>query len=132
MFKSATSCGKFIFSSSSSDFATSCGKFASGLYNPKKRAVLRSDVTPMRIDDEVKRKAEIACDALGLNMTTAINLYLVKLGNEMRIPFEVSVDPFYSSANQKVLEESIRQLEEDNGIEHNLIEVTNYKQSSGF
>ncbi|MCR5597195.1 MAG: type II toxin-antitoxin system RelB/DinJ family antitoxin [Lachnospiraceae bacterium] len=77
----------------------------------------------MRIDDEVKRKAEIACDALGLNMTTAINLYLVKLGNEMRIPFEVSVDPFYSSANQKVLEESIRQLEEDNGIEHNLIEV---------
>ena len=77
----------------------------------------------MRIDDEVKRKAEIACDALGLNMTTAINLYLVKLGNEMRIPFEVSVDPFYSSANQKVLEESIRQLEEDNGIDHNLIEV---------
>ena len=77
----------------------------------------------MRIDDEVKRKAEIAYDALGLNMTTAINLYLVKLGNEMRIPFEVSVDPFYSSANQKVLEESIRQLEEDNGIEHNLIEV---------
>ena len=77
----------------------------------------------MRIDDEVKRKAEIACDALGLNMTTAINLYPVKLGNEMRIPFEVSVDPFYSSANQKVLEESIRQLEEDNGIEHNLIEV---------
>ena len=77
----------------------------------------------MRIDDEVKRKAEIACDALGLNMTTAINLYLVKLGNEMRIPFEVSVDPFYSSANQKVLEGSIRQLEEDNGIEHNLIEV---------
>ena len=75
----------------------------------------------MRIDDEVKRKAEIACDALGLNMTTAINLYLVKLGNEMRIPFEVSIDPFYSSANQKVLEESIRQLEEDNGIEHNLI-----------
>ena len=75
----------------------------------------------MRIDDEVKRKAEIACDALGLNMTTAINLYLVKLGNEMRIPFEVSVDPFYSSANQKVLEESIRQLEEDNDIEHNLI-----------
>ena len=77
----------------------------------------------MRIDDEVKRKAEIACDALGLNMITAINLYLVKLGNEMRIPFEVSVDPFYSSANQRVLEESIRQLEEDNGIEHNLIEV---------
>ncbi len=77
----------------------------------------------MRIDDEVKRKAEIACDALGLNMSTAINIYLVKLGNEMRIPFEVSVDPFYAPANQKMLEESIKQLEEGNGTQHNLIEV---------
>ena len=76
----------------------------------------------MRIDDNVKKKAEIACDALGLNMTTAINLYLVKLGNEMRIPFEVSVDPFYSKSNQEVLERSIRQLESGHGREHDLIE----------
>ena len=64
----------------------------------------------MRIDDEVKRKAEIACDALGLNMSTAINLYLVKLGNEMRIPFEVSVDPFYAPANQKCLKSPLNNL----------------------
>lgn len=74
----------------------------------------------MRVDDEVKRKAEMACDALGLNMTTAINLYLVKLGNEMRIPFEVSVDPFYNAENQKILKESIRQLKEGHGKEHEL------------
>ena len=30
----------------------------------------------MRIDDNVKAKAEQACEALGLTMTTAINLYL--------------------------------------------------------
>ena len=77
----------------------------------------------MRIDDSVKKKAEIACNALGLTMSTAINLYLVKLGNEMRIPFEVSVDPFYSPTNQKVLEESIRQLEAGKGTRHELIEV---------
>lgn len=77
----------------------------------------------MRIDDSVKRKAETACEALGLTMTTAINLYLVKLGNEMRIPFEVSVDPFYSKSNQRILEESVRQLESDQGVEHKLIEV---------
>lgn len=65
----------------------------------------------MRIDDSVKKKAEYACESLGLTMSTAINLYLVKLGNEMRIPFEVSVDPFYNPANQKVLEKSIQQLE---------------------
>ena len=77
----------------------------------------------MRIDDDVKKRAEIACDALGMTMSTAINLYLVKLGNEMRIPFEVSVDPFYSPANQKVLRESIRQLESGKGKSRDLIEA---------
>ena len=76
----------------------------------------------MRIDDTVKRKAEIACEALGMNMTTAINLYLVKLGNEMRIPFEVSVDPFYTPLNQGVLEKSIKQLESGKGKQHEIIE----------
>ena len=77
----------------------------------------------MRIDDSVKTRAEEACKALGMSMSTAINLYLVKLGNEMRIPFEVSVDPFYSPENQRVLEKSIRQLESGKGKQHELIEV---------
>ncbi|WP_352398860.1 type II toxin-antitoxin system RelB/DinJ family antitoxin [[Clostridium] aminophilum] len=71
----------------------------------------------MRIDDNVKKKAEEACEALGLNMTTAINLYLVKLGNEMRIPFEVAVDPFYSNKNRDILEKPIRQLKQGHGAE---------------
>ncbi len=77
----------------------------------------------MRVDDKVKKRAELACEALGLSMTTAINLYLVKLGNEMRIPFEVSIDPFYAPENLKVLERSIKQLDEGNGTEHELIEA---------
>lgn len=77
----------------------------------------------MRIDDDVKKRAEFACEALGMTMSTAINLYLVKLGNELRIPFEVSIDPFYSPANQRILEESIRQLEAGKGKQHELVEV---------
>lgn len=77
----------------------------------------------MRVDDKVKKRAELACEALGLSMTTAINLYLVKLGNEMRIPFEVSIDPFYAPENLKVLERSIKQLDEGSGTEHELIEA---------
>ena len=86
----------------------------------RKTGGINMGMISMRVDDEVKRKAEMACDALGLNMTTAINLYLVKLGNEMRIPFEVSVDPFYNAENQKILKESIRQLKEGHGKEHEL------------
>ena len=46
----------------------------------------------IRVDDNVKARAESACLEMGLNMTTAINIFLVKLGNE-RIPFEVSANP---------------------------------------
>ena len=77
----------------------------------------------MRIDDGVKRRAEMACEALGLTMSSAINIYLVKLGNEMRIPFEVSADPFYSPENMTVLEKSIKQLDAGKGKKHELIEV---------
>ncbi len=76
----------------------------------------------MRIDDNVKKRAEIACEALGLTMSSAINIYLVKLGNEMRIPFEVSADPFYSPENMAVLEKSINQLNAGKGKKHKLIE----------
>ena len=77
----------------------------------------------MRVDDEVKRKAESACEQLGMNLTTAINIYLIKLGNEKRIPFEVAVDPFYSDENMARLRKSISQLQMGNGTEHDLIEV---------
>ncbi len=40
----------------------------------------------------------------------------------MRIPFEVSVDPFYSFENQTVLERSIKQLESGHGAEHEIVE----------
>ena len=48
----------------------------------------------LRIEDDVKKMAEQACADIGMSLSTAINIYLKKLGREKRIPFEVSVDPF--------------------------------------
>ena len=77
-----------------------------------------------RVDDNVKSKAEKACADMGISMTAAINIFLVKLGNERRIPFEVSADPFYSKDNIEELERRIAYLKA--GItelkEHDLIE----------
>ncbi len=42
----------------------------------------------------------------------------------MRIPFEVSVDPFYNVENQRILARSIKQLNSGHGTEHELIEVS--------
>ena len=50
----------------------------------------------IRVDDIVKAKAESACSDMGMSITTAINIFLVKLGNERRIPFEVAAQPIIS------------------------------------
>ncbi len=69
----------------------------------------------LRIEDDVKKMAEQACADIGMSLSTAINIYLKKLGREKRIPFEVSVDPFYSQENMARLKESIAQMEATGG-----------------
>lgn len=59
----------------------------------------------LRVDDEVKKQAELVCNDIGISLSSAINIYLKKLGREYRIPFDVSVDPFYSKKNIEYLEE---------------------------
>lgn len=49
------------------------------------------------------------------SLSTAINIYLKKLGREKRIPFEVAVDPFYSQENMTRLKESVAQMEATGG-----------------
>lgn len=65
-----------------------------------------------RIDKEVKEDMEKICKELGINMSTAFNIFAKKMIREKRIPFEVSVDSFYSESNIEALKESIKQLEE--------------------
>lgn len=68
-----------------------------------------------RVDDTIKAKAESVCSAMGLTMSTAINIFLTKLANEQRIPFEVAIDPFYSDENMARLRKSIADLNAGKG-----------------
>lgn len=72
----------------------------------------------LRVDDNTKILAQEACDALGISMTTAITIFLKKMGREKRIPFEVSVDPFYSDENMARLRASVAQMEATGGTVH--------------
>ena len=65
-----------------------------------------------RMDSELKRDMEETCRELGMSMSTAFTIFAKKMSREKRIPFEVSVDPFYSDANMARLEHSIKQAEE--------------------
>ena len=65
----------------------------------------------IRIDEDVKKSMEETCKELGITMSAAFNIFARKMSREKRIPFEVSIDPFYSEKNIKALKESIKQLE---------------------
>lgn len=77
-----------------------------------------------RVDDNIKAKAERACAAMGLTMSSAINIFLTKVANERRIPFEVSADPFYSDEHIAMLERRVADVKAGRNMhEHELIEV---------
>lgn len=74
-----------------------------------------------RVDDKVKEDAENALKSMGMNMSTALNIYLVKIGKEKRIPFEISAeDPFYSDENIKRLKKSANEMEQTGGTIHKI------------
>ena len=53
----------------------------------------------IRMDASLKQDMEDTCRELGLNMTTAFTVFARKMTRERRIPFDVSIDPFYSETN---------------------------------
>ena len=46
-----------------------------------------------RMDEDVKKRMEQACKEMGLSMTTAFTMFATKVGNEKRIPFEITANP---------------------------------------
>lgn len=78
-----------------------------------------------RLDAEDKKNMEQVCTELGLSMSAAFTIFAKKVGRERRIPFDVSVDPFYSESNIKELKKRIESVRSGKSTleEHDLIEV---------
>ena len=75
-----------------------------------------------RLDEADKKKMESVCSELGLSMSAAFTIFAKKVGREHRIPFEVSVDPFYSESNVSHLRRGVAALNAGLGVEHDIIE----------
>ena len=63
------------------------------------------------MDEDLKKSMENTCQSLGINLTTAFTIFAKKMSREKRIPFEVSVDPFYSDSNMTAIDEAAKQIE---------------------
>lgn len=78
-----------------------------------------------RVDETTKQDAEKILGEMGMSISTAINIFLKTVCREHRIPFEITTDPFYSTANQEYLRKLYRDVQEGRAkfAEHDLIEV---------
>lgn len=79
----------------------------------------------IRIDDDLKARADTLFDELGLNMTTAFNMFIRQALRQGGIPFEITTktDPFYSDTNMKVLMQSIQEAKEGKYVSKTLDEL---------
>lgn len=80
-----------------------------------------------RIDSQDKQAFEKFCDNTGLNVSTAITLFVKTVIRENRIPFEIKQDSesdmFYCTSHQAHLLKSIQELHNGKGTAHELIET---------
>lgn len=77
-----------------------------------------------KLDENIKNDMESACSEIVISMSTAFTIFAEKVARERRIPFEISADPFYSESNISHLKRGIAALNAGEGVEHELIEVT--------
>jgi DNA-damage-inducible protein J len=77
----------------------------------------------IRMDEDLKESMEETCRTLGMNMTTAFTIFAKKVSREQRIPFDVSVDPFYNEYNLAAIDEAAMQIEQGKVVVKTLEEI---------
>ena len=79
----------------------------------------------IKIDDNIKVRADELFSRLGFDLPTAINIFINQSLYQRGLPFEVKLDPFYSETNMAHLNAVLE--DEANGYKnfhvHELIEV---------
>ena len=78
-----------------------------------------------RVDSSDKSKFDNFCSNVGINTSTAINMFVKAVLRENRIPFEITQtsDPFFSESNMAHVRKSVQELRAGKGTVHELIEV---------
>ena len=76
----------------------------------------------IRMDEKLKKQAELLFEDMGLNMTTAFTMFAKAVVRQIKIPFEITADPFFAESNIRILEERIAKIESGQSVpkEHDL------------
>jgi DNA-damage-inducible protein J len=68
----------------------------------------------VRMDEALKKQAEMLFADMGLNMTTAFTIFAKAAVRQNKIPFEIAGDPFWSAANQAHIKKVVSEYETGN------------------
>lgn len=77
----------------------------------------------IRVDDNLKDQAQQVANDLGMDLTTAVRIFLKQMVTDRGLPFKPELDQFYSPKNQEALRESIEQGENGQFIQKTLSEL---------
>lgn len=83
---------------------------------------MSSTTLQIRLDSDLRRDADELFSSVGLDLSSAVRLFLKQSIIRHALPFEViGADPFLAPANQRALAESIRSIERGEARPHSLL-----------
>ena len=76
----------------------------------------------VRMDSKIKKQFDDFCSQVGMNTSTAFNMFARAVLREKRLPFDITTesDPFYSESNLAHLRRGVAALNSGEGVEHEI------------
>ena len=79
----------------------------------------------IRMDENLKKQAEVLFEEMGLNMTTAMTIFTKAVVRQGKIPFEIAADPFWNETNQARIMTTVENYNPDKLIYKTMDELRN-------
>lgn len=77
----------------------------------------------IRVDDALRDRAQEVAQSMGLDLASAVRVFLTQMVRSNGMPFRLTADPFYSESNQKHLKKLIADVEAGrNIVYHDLLD----------
>jgi DNA-damage-inducible protein J len=79
----------------------------------------------VKVDDGLRAQAQAVAANMGIDLASAVRLFLTQMVRENGLPFRPYADPFFSAKNQAALQKSVTQLDDGQTVTKTINELEN-------